>query len=275
MRERESRFDSLLREAARLAVEEELRLLDREVKLYPHTFRPEFHKKMRRLFDRIGSYTTHGSAGHIDRSSSQDNSFLRQLRARRPKAGSFRLRRRYLAVAALLMVFASGAALASETVRNGLAQLRLQFFPDNVTIEAAPEPATEQAANGQTGPTATKEFHAYKWKEVPEGYEVVQEDEDVEFKIYQIDYKNSLGGFIHYVQGDAQTWQTSISYDTQKGYKHILQLDDGLEAYSISDGRNNTIFYEKDGYLFEFMSNQPEETILDYIDISGILEYEY
>ena len=161
MRERESRFDSLLREAARLAVEEELRLLDREVKLYPHTFRPEFHKKMRRLFDRIGSYTTHGSAGHIDRSSSQDNSFLRQLRARRPKAGSFRLRRRYLAVAALLMVFASGAALASETVRNGLAQLRLQFFPDNVTIEAAPEPDTEQAANGQTGPTVTKEFHAY------------------------------------------------------------------------------------------------------------------
>ena len=183
--------------------------------------------------------------------------------------------RRYLAVAALLMVFASVAALASETVRNGLAQLRLQFFPDNVTIEAAPEPATEQAANGQTGPTATKEFHAYKWKEVPEGYEVVQEDEDVEFKIYQIDYKNSLGGFIHYVQGDAQTWQTSISYDTQKGYKHILQLDDGLEAYSISDGRNNTIFYEKDGYLFEFMSDQPEEIIIDYINMSGILDYEY
>ena len=43
--------------------------------------------------------------------------------------------------------------------------------------------------------------------------------------------------------------------------------------YSISDGRNNTIFYENDGYLFEFMSDQPEETILEYIEMSGVLEY--
>lgn len=272
---RELLTDDILRQAVCMAAEKRYQDAMEDARLHPHTFRPEFHKKMRRLLKGHALSARHPGAGRIARSSSKDNSFLRQLRARRPKTGSFRLRRRYLAVAALLMVFASVAALASETVRNGLAQLRLQFFPDNVTIEAAPEPATEQAANGQTGPTATKEFHAYKWKEVPEGYEVVQEDEDVEFKIYQIDYKNSLGGFIHYVQGDAQTWQTTISYDTQKGYKHILQLDDGLEAYSISDGRNNTIFYEKDGYLFEFMSDQPEETILDYIDLSGVLEYEY
>ena len=272
---RELLTDDILRQAVCMAAEKRYQDAMEDARLHPHTFRPEFHKKMRRLLKGHALSARHPGDGHIARSNSPDNSFLRQLRARRPKAGSFRLRRRYLAVAALLMVFASVAALASGTVRNGLAQLRLQFFPDNVTIEAAPEPATEQGANGQTGPTATKEFHAYKWKEVPEGYEVVQEDEDVEFKIYQIDYKNSLGGFIHYVQGDAQTWQTTISYDTQKGYKHILQLDDGLEAYSISDGRNNTIFYEKDGYLFEFMSDQPEETILDYIDLSGVLEYEY
>ena len=274
MRERESRFDSLLREAARLAVEEELRLLDREVKLHPHTFRPEFHKKMRRLFNRIGSYTTHGSAGHIDRNSSQDDSFLLQLRARRPNASSFRLRRRYLAVAALLMVFASVAALASETVRNGLAQLRLQFFPDNVTIEAAPEPATEQAANGQTGPTVTKEFHAYKWKEVPEGYEVTFEEENSEFGYYIIDYEDAEDNFINYMQND-ESYMTSITYDEEKGYKREIQLKDGSEALSISDGRRNTIFYKKNRYLFSFMSNQPEEVIIDYINISGILDYEY
>ena len=274
MRERESRFDSLLREAARLAVEEELRLLDREVKLHPHTFRPEFHKKMRRLFNRIGSYTTHGSAGHIDRNSSQDDSFLLQLRARRPNASSFRLRRRYLAVAALLMVFASVAALASETVRNGLAQLRLQFFPDNVTIEAAPEPANEQAANGQTGPTATKEFHAYKWKEVPEGYYVTFEEENTEFGYYIIEFGNSSGDFIHYRQNFTELFTTSITYDEEDGYHREINLD-GLLAQSISDGSRNTIFYEKGGYLFRFMSNQPEEVIIDYINISGILDYEY
>ena len=34
-------------------------------------------------------------------------------------------------------------------------------------------------------------------------------------------------------------------------------------------------FYKKNGYLFEFMSDQPEEIIIDYIDMSGILDYEY
>ena len=274
MRERESRFDSLLREAARLAVEEELWLLDREVKLHPHTFRPEFHKKMRRLLKGHALSDRHPGAGHIFQNSSQDNSFLRQLRARRPKAGSFRLRRRYLAVAALLMVFASVAALASETVRNGLAQLRLQFFPDNVTIEATPEPATEQGANGQTGPTAIKEFHAYKWKEVPEGYYVTFEEENTEFGYYIIEFGNSSGDFIHYRQNFTESFTTSITYDDQDGYHREINLD-GLLAQSISDGRRNTIFYEKDGYFFRFMSNQPEKVIINYINMSGILDYEY
>lgn len=272
---RELLTDDILRQAVCTAAEKRYRDAMEDARLHPHTFRPEFHKKMRRLLKGHALSARHPGAGRIARSSSPDNSFLLQLRARRPKVGSFRLRRRYLAIAALLMVFASVAALASETVRNGLAQLRLQFFPDNVTIEAAPEPATEQAANGQTGPTATKEFHAYKWKEVPEGYEVVYEYQNEVLNSYQVDFKNNTSNYIYYVQNDIQYWQSTISFDSQKGYKRIIKLDDNLEAYSISDGRNNTIFYKKNGYLFEFMSDQPEEMILDYIDLSGVLEYEY
>ena len=76
MRERESRFDSLLREAARLAVEEELWLLDREVKLHPHTFRPEFHKKMRRLLKGHALSDRHPGAGHIFQNSGQETDRL-------------------------------------------------------------------------------------------------------------------------------------------------------------------------------------------------------
>ena len=271
---RELLTDDILRQAVCMAAEIRYRDAMEDARLHPHTFRPEFHKKMRRLLKGHALSARHPGAGRIARSSNQDNSFLRQLRARRPRAGSFRLRRRYLAVAALLMVFASVAALASETVRNGLAQLRLQFFPDNVTIEAAPEPATEQAANGQTGPTATKEFHAYKWKEVPEGYEVTFEEENSEFGYYIIDYEDAEDNFINYMQND-ESYMTSITYDEEKGYKREIQLKDGSEALSISDGRRNTIFYKKNRYLFSFMSNQPEEVIIDYINMSGILDYEY
>lgn len=271
---RELLTDDILRQAVCTAAEKRYRDAMEDARLHPHTFRPEFHKKMRRLLKGHALSARHPGDGHIARSNSPDNSFLRQLRARRPKTGSFRLRRRYLAVAALLMVFASVAALASETVRNGLAQLRLQFFPDNVTIEAAPEPATEQAANGQTGPTATKEFHAYKWKEVPEGYYVTLEEENSEFGFYIIDFENDSKSFIHYVQNDALTYTSYITYDDKEGYQREIFLG-GIQAYSISDGRRNTIFYEKDGYLFEFMSDQPEEIIIDYINMSGILDYEY
>lgn len=169
------------------------------------------------------------------------------------------------------MLGVSGAALASDDIREGLRRLSLQFFSDNVTIESAPESTTEQ----EGADTASREFHAYKWEEVPEGYKVVFEELDQNFEIYQVDYENDTGNFIHYVQNTTDDWEVKISYDEQKGYKRIIELVDGLEAYSISDGRRNTIFYEKDGYLFEFMSDQPEEVILDYIDMSGVLDYEY
>lgn len=139
-----------------------------------------------------------------------------------------------------------------------------------MTIEAAPENTTEEGDDN----AASLKFHAYKWKEVPEGYRVVYEEEDEEFGFYIIDYENENGGFIHYMQNDATLYTTSITYDEEEGYKREILLDNGIKAYSISDGRRNTIFYEEHGYLFEFMSEQSEEIILNYIELSGILEYE-
>lgn len=266
--------DEILRQAVRMAAEKNYQDAVEDARLHPHTFRPDFHKKMRPLLKETALFTRHTDTGRSSRSGGQSNSFLRQLHARKPRASSLHLRRRYLAVASLLMIFVSAAALASETVRNSLRQLRLQFFSDNVTVEAAPETDAGQTADGQTKSTATGEFHAYKWKEVPEGYEVTFEEENPEFGYYIVDYEDSENNFINYMQSDT-SYTTSITYDEEKGYKYEIQLKDGSEAYSISDGRRNTIFYEKNGYLFSFMSNQSEEVIIDYINLSGILEYEY
>lgn len=204
----------------------------------------------------------------------EEKAAIKENKSRAPRRGFLHVSRRCYIVAVMILLAAmSMVVLANDDIREGLRQLRLQFFSDNVTIDSVQEDASQQT-DSQEEETTVEVFHAYKWKEIPDGYQVVYEDEDTEFGIYQIDYENSSGGFIHYVQNDAQTWQTTISYDMKKGYKQIIELDDGLEAYSIADGRNNTIFFEKNGYLFEFMSNQPEETILEYIEMSGILEYE-
>ena len=161
-------------------------------------------------------------------------------------------------------------ALANDDIREGLYRLRFQFSSDNVTIEATPESTTEQGDDN----AASEGFHAYKWKEVPEGYEVVYEEEDATLQFYMVNFENKNGNYIDYSQANIENSQHYISYDSQEGYKRIIELTDEIEAYSISDGRNNTIFYEKKGYLFDFMSDQPEETILEYIEMSGILEYE-
>lgn len=129
-----------------------------------------------------------------------------------------------------------------------------------------------QQNDSQEGETSDEEFRAYKWEEVPEGYQVVYEEENAEFGYYVIDFENDDGSFIHYMQNDASLFTTFITFDEEKGYKRRIKLTDELEAYSISDGRRNTIFYEKDGFLFEFMSDQPEETITEFIFMSGILE---
>lgn len=256
--------DAILEEAARRVVEEDFQRQNEKALEFPHTFRPEYQIKMNRLFASADAFTVHNESDAFH----EDKSFLEQLNQRWTGRSSLWSYRRYIAVAALLMVGMSAVALASDDIRNGLRRLSLQFFSDNVTIEAAPESTTGQEGDD----TANGEFHAYKWKEVPEGYRVVYENENEKFKSYIVNYENNEGSYIYYSQHYVEYYRGHISYDEQEGYQRIIELDNGLEAYSISDGRNNTIFYEKDGYLFEFMSDRPEEVILDYIDMSGILE---
>lgn len=195
-----------------------------------------------------------------------------ESRSRTPHRGFLHIRRRWhIAAVVILLAAMSMAVLANDDIREGLLQLRLQFFSDNVTINSVQEDSSQQTDFPEEE-TTDEEFRAYKWEEVPEGYQVVYEEEDAVFQQYSIGFENSYGSYIEYSQTNIENSQHHISYDSQNGYKRIIELTDGLEAYSISDGRNNTIFYEKDGYLFDFMSNQPEETIKEFIFMSGVLE---
>lgn len=258
----------LLRESIRLMMEEEWQEVDDEIKKQPHTFSPQFYEKMKRLLQSVDMFAVHTETETDGENRKNRYSFTQQNKSDLGHI-SFRLHVRYIAVIVLLMVGVSAVALANDDIRKGLYQLQYQFFEDNVTIEATPENGMEKDDDN----AASEEFHAYKWKEVPEGYEVVYEDEDKILKSYAADFENDEGNYIYYVQNNPQNWQSHISYDSQKGYKRIIELNDELEAYSVSDGRNNTIFYENDGYVFEFMSDQPEETILEYIEMSEVLEY--
>ena len=202
----------------------------------------------------------------------EEKAAIGESRSRTPHRGFLHIRRRWhIAAVVILLAAMSMAVLANDDIREGLLQLRLQFFSDNVTINSVQEDSSQQTDFPEEE-TTDEEFRAYKWEEVPEEYQVVYEEEDAVFQQYSIGFENSYGSYIEYSQTNIENSQHHISYDSQNGYKRIIELTDGLEAYSISDGRNNTIFYEKDGYLFDFMSNQPEETIKEFIFMSGVLE---
>lgn len=261
--QKKKKIDAILEEAARMVIEEDFQEQKEKAMKSPHTVSPEFQMKMNRLFAQTNAFTVHNQSETAD----EDEPFLIQLDNKRKNRSSPWSYRRYIAAVALLMLGVSGAVLASDDIRNGLNRLRLQFFSDNVTIEASPESTTDQEGSD----TTSEEFHAYKWKEVPEGYQIVYENENEKFKSYIVNYENNEGSYIYYSQHYVEYYQGHISYDEQEGYQQILDLD-GIAAYSISDGRNNTIFYEKDGYFFEFISDQPEETIKKFISISKVLE---
>lgn len=194
-----------------------------------------------------------------------------ESRSRTPHRGFLHIRRSWhIAAVVILLAAMSMAVLANDDIRESLMQLRLQFFSDNVTINSVQEDSSQQTDFPEEE-TTDEEFRAYKWEEVPEGYQVVYEEENAEFGYYVIDFEKGNDDFIYYTQNDASTFTTSITYDEEEGYKRKIDLN-GLEAYSISDGRRNTVFYEKNGYLFEFTSNQPEETIKEFIFMSGVLE---
>ena len=88
--------------------------------------------------------------------------------------------------------------------------------------------------------------------------------------IYNVMSENNKGETIHYSQHDSAEYTINITYDEKDGYRKKIDLG-GMEAYSVSNGETNSIFFEKDGYVFTVMSGQSEETMITWIENSGIL----
>lgn len=254
--------EDILKEAVCMAAERELDYLDREIQNKHHAFTSQFEKEMQKLL----LENTHICGD-------EKVSFLRKMKKSREKRKTSRVftGSRYILVAVLLMALASAMALASEDVREGLRKLSIQFSQNGVSIEGAKNEniAEENKADGKQ--TTNIPFHAYKWENVPEGYHLVDETEEPESRMYTVWYQDKEENNLHFMQHDASVYTVSIACNDEDGYKRKIDLN-GTEAYSISNGRTNSIFFEKDGYIFTVMSEQTEKTMIEWIKNSGILQ---
>lgn len=143
----------------------------------------------------------------------EEKTTIGESRSKTSRQGFLHIRRRWhIVVVIILLAVMSMAVLANDDIREDFRQLQLQFFSDNVTIDSV-QKDTSQQTDYQEGETSGEAFRAYKWKEIPDGYQVVYEDENAEFGYYVIDFEKGNGGFIYYMQNDASLFTTSITYD--------------------------------------------------------------
>ncbi|MCD8020375.1 MAG: DUF4367 domain-containing protein, partial [Clostridiales bacterium] len=119
--------------------------------------------------------------------------------------------------------------------------------------------------NTQTSSENELDFAPIKLNAIPEGYKAVYEDTD--FHSYNIYFENEKKDWLDYTQLSANTDDIFITYDDENGYNRTLTIN-GMDLNSISDGNNNTILFETDKYIFIFMSNMPEESIVEFIEKS-------
>lgn len=286
MRKTETWNEDLLREAVGMAVRREMRELDGDMQDCHYSFSPQFRQKMQNVLQ--------GTS--LKGRGERDDSFLESLSRYRTKKKSGHVLSwgRYALAAVLLMALASAAALASEDVREGLRKLNIEFGSNGVSIEGKKDAGGTagvgndsggtdngilQGDSSQTGAGAgtggqTEEkapFHAYKWEKIPEGYHVVNETEEPEGRMYTVWYQDKDENNLHFMQHDASVYTVTITCNEEEGYRQTIDLN-GVEAYSISDGISNSIFFEKDGYIFTVMSEQPEDIMAGWIKNSGILQ---
>lgn len=122
---KKKKMDAILEEAARMVIAEDFQEQNEKAMKSPHTVSPEFQLKMNQLFAHANAFTVHNQLETAD----EDEPFLIQLDNKWKNRSSLWSYRRYIAAVALLMLGVSGAVLANDNIRNGLNQLRLQFFP--------------------------------------------------------------------------------------------------------------------------------------------------
>lgn len=187
-----------------------------------HQFSFEFRRKMKQVFQKFETQEKNGAT-------KSDDSLLELYRPIRSK-------RRWIAVALLILMLVGGSVIAAEPIIQWLNGFRIEQRSDHVRIQNEQVQENEEEDRG--------DFRKYRLMEVPEGYTLESEKYEKEFQKYFVTYANSDEEVLFL----KQVWQESrasenLTSDIERlegvkmnGFTGYYTEDNGVGSLIISNG---------------------------------------
>jgi hypothetical protein len=187
-----------------------------------HQFSFEFRRKMKQVFQKFETQEKNGAT-------KSDDSLLELYRPIRSK-------RRWIAVALLILMLVGGSVIAAEPIIQWLNGFRIEQRSDHVRIQNEQVQENEEEDRG--------DFRKYRLMEVSEGYTLESEKYEKEFQKYFVTYANSDEEVLFL----KQVWQESrasenLTSDIERlegvkmnGFTGYYTEDNGVGSLIISNG---------------------------------------
>ena len=230
--------EEILKDAVKIACHKEDSLYEKEINTCTHLFSRKYKKKMKKLM----AYASQFEQKH------------------EPYPISYGVpKKRYLLIAAIIIMMVSMTAMAVEPIREKVIQLIEKCFPEYTEVSF--QDLTGKEAKDYELPD---KMEIHKLTYVPENYKFLEENFDETFYIYDCVYINEEGNTLWYGQTAIKYSDAAISSDGKKA--QILTIK-GKEAYWIKDEYGgNTIIYVNGDYVYTLGADEDIRVLIEIFE---------
>ena len=167
-------------------------------------------------------------------------------------------KRRFLVLLALLLVLLGGTVVAAESLIRWLHDVILEQHDDHLEIY---KPQSEELEGTPRSGTEVQNFQRYELTEIPEGYELVEEDYMKVYEVYHVTYKNSLNDMLVVRQGSVDNANIGNITSTEEKLEELNV--NGFTGYFVKDGNIGNLILSDGEALIELSGSISKQELID------------
>lgn len=225
-------LEELLREVLAEMIKQEYENRPKHIKR--HFFSLRFRRRMRRMAKEVRAKR------QTEENASPITDLYRPIRSKR----------RWLILLALLMVLVGGTVTGAEPVICRLFEYCMEQHGNFVEMESRED----------NSKMATDAFAKYEFAEVPEGYELVEEEFKSEFGVYQISYANSKEEILMFRQSLQENGNHGNVTSEREGMEEVKIND--FQGYFVEDFDTGSMVLSDGTYMIELSGKFSKEELL-------------
>lgn len=223
-------LEELLREVLAEMIKQEYENRPKHIKR--HFFSLRFRRRMRRMAKEVRAKR------QTEENASPITDLYRPIRSKR----------RWLILLALLMVLVGGTVTGAEPVICRLFEYCMEQHGNFVEMEQGKEEKLNE------------KFEKYELAEIPEGYELVQEEAKYEFGVYQISYVNAEGRSLVLRQSLLENGNLGNITSTREEMAEV-EIND-FQGYFVEDFDTSSLVLSDGKYMLEIFGSFSKEELL-------------